>query len=85
MIRTQIQLDEATYERIKNRAFSEKRSMAALIREAVDEYLKVPQKPKRKLTIGDFTFIGSGRSDPNEGPWPLSERHDDALADSYER
>ena len=59
--------DESTYERVKNRAFSENRSMAALIREAVDEFLKVPQKPKQKLTIDDFTFIGSGSAEHPPG------------------
>ena len=80
MIRTQIQLNETTHRLLKNRAHSENRSMSALVRDAVNQYLQNP--PRRKLTLKDFTFIGSGRSDSN-GPRPLSTRHDDALAEIY--
>ncbi len=80
MIRTQIQLNETTHRLLKNRAHSENRSMSALVRDAVNQYLQTP--PRRKLTLKDFTFIGSGRSDSN-GPRPLSTRHDDALAEIY--
>ena len=37
-------------------------------------------KESRRLTLEDLTFIGSGRSKPSD-PRPLSERHDEALAD----
>ena len=80
MRRTQIQLDDATYESTRGRAFSEGKSMAAVIREALAQYL-VPTA-KRPLTIEDFTFIGSGRSKPSD-PRPLSERHDEALAEDF--
>ena len=80
MIRTQIQLNETTHRLLKNRAHSENRSMSALVRDAVNQYLQTP--PRRKLTLKDFKFIGSGRSDSN-GPRPLSTRHDDALAEIY--
>ena len=80
MVRTQIQLNETTHRLLKNRAHSENRSMSALVRDAVNQYLQTP--PRRKLTLKDFTFIGSGRSDSN-GPRPLSTRHDDALAEIY--
>ncbi len=82
MKRTQIQLDEAMYHLAKNRAYSEGRSMSALIRDAVAEYLVEPKGSKRKLTISDFSFIGSGRSKPTD-PRPLSVRHDEALAEDY--
>ena len=32
--------------------------------------------------VKDFTFIGSGRSKPSD-PRPLSERHDEALAEDF--
>ena len=80
MVRTQIRLNETTHRLLKNRAHSENRSMSALVRDAVNQYLQNP--PRRKLNLKDFTFIGSGRSDSN-GPRPLSTRHDDALAEIY--
>ena len=80
MIRTQIQLNETTHRLLKNRAHSENRSMSALVRDAVNQYLQTP--PRRKLTLKDFKFIGAGRSESN-GPRPLSTRHDDALAEIY--
>ena len=82
MIRTQIQLDETTYALAKQRAYSENKSLAAVVREALDQYLT----PSAKRTGGleGFTFIGSGQSRPGT-PHPLSERHDEALAEDFAR
>ncbi len=82
MVRTQIQLDEAIYQRVKNRAHSENRSMSALIREAVSEYMNAPDKANRKLTIDDFTFIGSGSAEHPPGR-PLSVYHDEAWEEDW--
>ena len=82
MKRTQIQLDEAIYHLAKNRAYSEGRSMSALIRDAVAEYLVEPKESKRKLTISDFSFIGSGRSDPSD-PRSLSVHHDEVWDEDW--
>ena len=82
MVRTQIQLDDAIYERVKNRAHLENRSMAALIRDAVAEYLNVPKKPKRKLKISDFTFIGSGSAEHPAGR-PFSVYHDELWEEDW--
>ena len=79
MIRTQIQLDEATYDMTRRKAFSEGTSMAAVVREALAQYLAPTTEP---LTVDSFSFIGSGRSKPG-GPRPLSERHDEALLDDF--
>lgn len=79
---TQIQLDEKTYALVKQRAFAESKSLAAVVREALAHYLTTssgsPTGPK------GFSFIGSGRSRP-DSPVPLSERHDEALADDFAR
>ena len=80
MKRTQVQLDEATYELTRQKAFAEGRSVSAVIREAVGQYLASPAS--RGLTMSDFSFIESGRSGPGD-PRPLSERHDDALAEDF--
>ena len=82
MKRTQVQLDETTYTLAKQRAFVENKSMAAVIREAVAEYLTSPGGSPAGLE--SFSFIGSGRSSA-DGPRPLSERHDDALAEDFAR
>lgn len=80
MRRTQVQLDEATYEFAQRRALSEGKSVAAVIREALGQR---PTHPiHRRMTVDDFTFIGSGRSKPT-APHPLSERHDEALAEDF--
>ena len=82
MKRTQVQLDEKTYTLAKQKAFVENKSMAAVIREAVAEYLTSPSGSPAGLE--SFSFIGSGQSS-SEGPRPLSERHDEALAEDFAR
>lgn len=79
MVRTQIQLHEIMYQRVKKKARSQNRSMDSLVRLAVGEYMLAKQQPKQKLTIDDFNFIGSGTVDPEyDGPLPLSVYHDEA-------
>ena len=82
MIRMQIQLDETTYALAKRRACAEHKSVAAVVREALDQYLM----PSARQPIGleGFTFIGSGQSG-TDTPHPLSERHDEALAEDFAR
>lgn len=82
MIRTQIQLDEATHALVKQRAYAENKSLAAVVRDALTQYLTSPGG--RPNGMGRLTFIGSGRSEPG-GPSPLSERHDEALDEDYAR
>ena len=76
MVRTQIQLDPAKYELVKRKAHLENRSMAAVIRDAVDAYLEMAEKPKQKLTMEDFTFIGSASVEHPPGK-PFSVYHDE--------
>ena len=84
MKRTQIQLDDATYEAVRRRAYEQNRSMASVVREALAKAFGVESGvEKRKWTIEDFPFIGMG-SDPDNPPdAPVSEHHDDALAEAY--
>ena len=78
--RTQIQLDDETYEALRQRAHEERRSISALIREALT---KSPAPGRRRLMrLQDFRFVGSGRS--RRVPWrPVSEQHDAALAEAF--
>ncbi len=75
MKRTQIQLDEETYRKLREEAHARQTSMAALVREAVRAQLGLGPKHKR---LEDFTFVGSGRSKQGNLA-PVSERHDEAL------
>ena len=93
MRRAHIRLDEATYTLARQRASAEGISFAAFVRRAVEEQLAPESRtlsnrrqsasPNMNLPrVKDFTFIGSGRSKPSD-PRPLSERHDEALAEDF--
>lgn len=77
MHRTMIQLEDTQYELLKNRAFEEGVSLAALLRKALDMFLG-RGKRKKKLRIDQFKFIGCGQS----GVRDLAKRHDDYLANA---
>jgi len=78
--RTQIQLDERTFEALRRRAFEKGCSIASLVRELLAQSLATG-KPKQRLSIKDFTFIGAGRSRQDRLS-PVSGRHDEALTDA---
>ncbi len=80
MKRTQLQLDDDTYQKLRGKAFQEGVSMARIIREAVAEYLT--EAPKQHTPIERYSFVGSGRSTGSNSR-PISERHDDALAEDF--
>ena len=77
MKRTQIQLDERTYEALRRRAFQKGCSMSALVRGLLAHSLKTG-KTKTRPSIEEFAFIGAGRSRQGRLS-PVSERHDEAL------
>ncbi len=79
MKRIQIQLDEPIYQALKQKAFERGVSMSALLRELLRERLN-PGPMTRSLN--SFNFIGSGCS--GQGLLsPISERHDEALAEDF--
>ncbi|MBX6772114.1 MAG: CopG family transcriptional regulator [Chloroflexi bacterium] len=81
MKRTQVQLDEATYELLRRTAFERGVSMSALLRQMVREHLGAEPRRRRRE---DFRFVGAGCTD--QGPLaPVSERHDEALAEDLRR
>ncbi len=82
MKRTQLQLDEATYQLLRRRAYEQGSSLAGLIREILSEYLHAGKSRRGRLE--DFKFIGSGRAEKSQVE-PISERHDEALADDFAR
>lgn len=82
MKRTQLQLDEPTYQLLRTRAFEEGSSLAALIRKILHQHLGVTDKRIRK--VKDYQFIASGTSSQSDLT-PISERHDEALAQDFTR
>ena len=86
MKRTQIQLDEETFEQLRRTAYERRTSMAEVIREAVAEYLVDGKKgsAERKLTLADFPWIGMVKAG-DTGPVNWSEDHDDILAEDLAR
>jgi plasmid stability protein len=78
MTRTQLQLDDDTYEALRVRAHRERRSMSAVAREVLREGLSVAE-PGSASVRSAFTFVGSGAS----GRSDISVRHDEALAEDF--
>jgi hypothetical protein len=76
MRRIQIQLDEITYENLRRLAFLRLRSLAATIRDLLHRELGVPVVRRRRK---EWSFVGAGSS---RDPYPVSEQHDRALAES---
>ena len=92
MRRAQIRLDEATYALARQRASAEGISFAAFVRKALEQQLApecrhlANQNPRpensKPVTTESFSFIGMGSSDQGDLS-PLSERHDEALAEDF--
>jgi predicted CopG family antitoxin len=81
MKRTLIQFDEDTYDKLRHRAFDEKRSISSVARELIAKSLE-PRRAKKRVRIEQFSSIGAGRSKQGKLS-PVSERHDEALAEIY--
>jgi len=77
MKRTQIQLEDETYQLLRRQAFEHGKSISAVVREILEEKLRAPN---RRFRVEDLTFIGAGESELSR--WdPISENHDEALAE----
>lgn len=81
MIRVQVQFTEQQAEALRQRAASERRSVAAVVRDAVDRFLSAPREPDREeLLRRARAAFGSFRS----GLPDLAENHDDYLAEDFD-
>ena len=80
MRRTQIQLDEGTYEALRRKAFERGCSISSYVREVLT-YSLGTGAVKQKRTLREFRFIGAGKSRQGRLA-PVSERHDEALAEA---
>lgn len=79
MVRTQLQLDDKTYDAVRSRAHRERKSMSAVVREILQAHLE----PKETVPVDlrkRFSFIGSGSS----GRSDISVRHDEALDEDFQ-
>ena len=82
MKRTLIQFDEPTYQKLRQRAFRQQRSMSSLVRELVARGLE-GERAKRPLRLGQFTSVRAGRSKQGRLS-PVSERHDEAVEKAFD-
>ena len=79
MDRTQISLTSAQARKLRGLARRRGTSMAALIREAIDRtYGGADEEARWRRALESVGGFHSDRSD-------VSERHDDVLADAYDR
>ena len=83
MKRVLIQLDEESFEVLRQRAFEEKKSIAGVIRELIRKEVS-PSTRQKQLSIKDFRFIGAGKSVPGSLK-SVSERHDQALEEAFRK
>jgi hypothetical protein len=79
MKRAQIQLEEETFEVLRQRAYEEKKSIAGIIREVIQKEMTLPSR-KKPLSVKEFRFIGAGKSSQGSLE-PISERHDQVPVD----
>lgn len=78
MRRTQIQLEDELFDKLRQQAFQRRCSISSLVRECLAEKLTGP-KEKPSYSGKKFGFVGAGRSRQGQSA-PVSERHDDALS-----
>jgi len=76
MVRTQIQLDEQTYEAVRSIAHRRHASMSSVVREMLHNQLAIPEGPAAPF----LSFIGAGAS----GHHDTSSKHDEILAEAYD-
>jgi len=84
MRRTLIQLDEATYGKLRQKAFQQERSISSVVRELVEAGLEGEVRRAKPKRASQFLSVASGRSKPGHRS-PVSERHDEALAAAFDK
>jgi predicted DNA-binding protein len=81
MIRTQIQLDERQYRRLKALAAAQSKSVARLVREGVDQLLAQQDRDEAWKRLKG---VGGSCSDPSAEK-DVSVRHDEHLEGNYSK
>jgi len=84
MRRTLIQLDEATYGKLRQKAFQQERSISSVVREMVEAGLEGEVRRAKPKRVSQFLSVASGRS-KRERHSPVSDRHDEALPAAFDK
>ncbi len=84
MKRMLVQFDEETYQKLRQRAFRQERSISSLVREIVGKTLEGNAGRERPRRVSQFLSVRAGRSKQGRLS-PLSEKHDEALAAAFEK
>lgn len=79
-----MQFDDDTHRKLRQRAFREERSISALVRELVAQGLEGGVARERRTRVGQFLSVRAGRSKQGRLS-PVSEKHDEALADAFKK
>jgi plasmid stability protein len=79
-----VQLDDATYRKLRQRAFREERSMSSVVREMVANGVDRHAVREQPTRISQFASVGAGRSKQGRLA-PVSVKHDEALAAAFEK
>lgn len=79
MVRTQIQLEEAQYQRLRTLASAQSKSVAQLVRDGVDQLLARESAARRWAKA--WETVGSARD--REGLSDVAREHDTYLAEAY--
>ena len=84
MKRSLIQFDEETYQKLRQHAFQQQRSISSLVREIVVKALEDKVGHARPRRVRQFLSVAAGRSQQGRLS-PISEKHDEALAATSEK
>lgn len=84
MRRALVQFDEETYQKLRQRAFRQERSVSSLVREMVAKGLGREGGRERPTRITQLSSVRAGRSKQGRLA-PVSEHHDAALSDAFEK
>jgi plasmid stability protein len=84
MKRSLIQFDEETYQKLRQRAFQQERSISSLVREIVVKSLDGHAGRAQTRRVSQFLSVAAGRSQQGRLS-PISEKHDEALAATFEK
>lgn len=79
-----MQFDEDTYQKLRQRAFRQERSISSLVREMVVNTLEGGAVRQKRTRVSQFLSVRAGRSKQGRLS-PISERHDQALAATLEK
>lgn len=84
MKRSLVQFDEETYQKLRQRAFRQQRSISAVVRELVAKGLEGGTGRERPTRVSQFSSVGAGRSRQGRRS-PVSEKHDAVLPAAFEQ